>query len=114
MVSQGQQQPEALHNLGATYEHGRGLPADAAEAARWYEKAARLGVAQAQVALAGLYRQGRGVPRDEVRAHAWLQLAVRNDLPEARKQLAALSLSPDQISQATRLARRWAQAEPAK
>ena len=107
------QQPEALYNLGAACEHGRGVTANAAEAARWYEKAARLGCRASPGRAGRPVPSGQGVvPRDMVRAHAWLQLAVRNDHPEASKQLAALRLSPEQMLQAARLARQWAQAEP--
>ena len=44
---------------------------DAAEAAKWYLRAAHQGVHRAQFKLAYMYREGRGVPQDRVRAHMW-------------------------------------------
>jgi hypothetical protein len=41
--------------LGDSYEHGRGVPQDYAEALRWYLKSANRGCAAAQVPLAWLY-----------------------------------------------------------
>lgn len=41
--------------LGDSYEHGRGIPQDYAEALRWYLKSANRGLPAAQVALAWLY-----------------------------------------------------------
>lgn len=44
----------AQYNLGVVYEHGMGVAVNAAEAARWYQAAAGMGLAQAQAALARL------------------------------------------------------------
>jgi hypothetical protein len=41
----------------------------------WYERAARHGVSDAQVALAGLYADGQGVKGDPVVAFAWYRVA---------------------------------------
>jgi hypothetical protein len=37
-----------MNNLGALYENGEGVPKDAAEAARWYQKAADAGFKSAR------------------------------------------------------------------
>lgn len=41
----------AQYNLGVVYEHGMGVPANATEALRWYQAAARQKSAEAQIAL---------------------------------------------------------------
>ncbi len=58
----------AMNNLGASHEHGHGVPADATQAARWYGNSARMNLAAAQCNLALLHAAGRGVPKDAKRA----------------------------------------------
>jgi TPR repeat protein len=53
------------------YENGRGVPLNAAEAARWYRKAADQGNAHAQAQLGLMYANGTGVPRDDTEAARW-------------------------------------------
>jgi TPR repeat protein len=99
--------PVAAEVRGFDYWLGRGVPADAAQAAVWLERAAAAGRPYATAALAGLYQRGQGVPRDLARAHelnlqaaahgiAFAQTAVaydammRPDDPAARDPAAAL------------------------
>jgi TPR repeat protein len=71
-------------------------------------------LANSEAALAELYALGLGVPRDYVRALKWLNLAVaslppgdeRDYFAESRDYL-ALSMTPNQIGQAQRMARDW-------
>ena len=46
--------------LGDCYDWGRGVARDAGEAARWYQKAAEQGNAEAQLTLGDMYSGGRG------------------------------------------------------
>ncbi len=50
-----------LHNLGAMYYQGKGVPQDYAEAARWYWKAAEQGSVDAQFLLGFMHDKGQGV-----------------------------------------------------
>ena len=59
--------PLALFEVGAVYTEGRGIKADLAQAAKWYQRAADAGVIPAQYRLASLYEKGTGVSRDLVK-----------------------------------------------
>jgi hypothetical protein len=65
-----------MNDLGVSYEHGYGVPADPKEAARWYQQAAEYGEPQAEANLGQLYFDGRGVPMDLVQAYKWLKLST--------------------------------------
>jgi TPR repeat protein len=68
----------ACFGLGLIHEVGYGVEPDAAEAARWYRRAAERGDENALYALGDLARHGRGVPHNPVEALAWLLLAVEH------------------------------------
>jgi TPR repeat protein len=69
--------PAAQRNLAHLYRRGLGVPQDFGEAAKWYERAAEIGLASAQVNLALMYIRGQGVDQDYTRAAEWLDLAAR-------------------------------------
>jgi TPR repeat protein len=69
------------------YEQGQGVPQDAAEAARWYRKAAQQGHAEAQKILGDMYANGHGVARDAAEAARWYRKAAQQGYAEARKKL---------------------------
>jgi TPR repeat protein len=86
---------------------------DPAEAARWYRKAADLGLASAQYELSLAYSSGAGVPADPVAAYEWMDLAVfrahgsvRDKYSAARNALGA-RMSGQQLAEAKRLAADW-------
>ena len=66
----------AQYNLGVSYETGRGVPQDDAEAVRWYRLAADQGDALAQSNLGLMYATGIGVPQDDAEAVRWYRLAA--------------------------------------
>jgi len=108
----------AQNDLGLMYANGQGVPEDHAEAVRWYRLAAEQGHASAQGRLGNGYANGQGVPQDDVQAHLWFDLAasrmtgvLRESAVEAR-DLAASRLTPDDLSEAQRLAREWDAAHP--
>jgi cell division septation protein DedD len=71
---------DAQFNLGQAYKLGRGVPANAATAQSWYQKAARQGHEQAQVNVGLLlYNSGR---RQE--ALPWIRKAVELGDPRAQ------------------------------
>jgi uncharacterized protein len=99
----------AQNNLGVMYANGQGVPQNYAEAAKWYRLAADQGGAEAQSNLGGMYFNGDGVAQDYIRAHMWLNLAAAQGIQEAIKNrdLVALKMTPLQIAEAQRLARKW-------
>lgn len=70
---------DAAFNLGQAYRLGRGIPADAAQAKRWFQKAAAAGHLDAQVSL-GLLLFDAG---DRDSGLAWLQKAAQRGEPRA-------------------------------
>lgn len=66
------------------------LPKDMAEAARWYQRAAEAGEAEAALALARILRDGDGVEPDPAGAVRWMALAAESGSPEAQYELAQL------------------------
>ncbi|MEK6423156.1 MAG: tetratricopeptide repeat protein [Burkholderia gladioli] len=78
----------AAYYVGLIYRSGYGVPADPAEAARWFARAAGQQLPAAQFMLANAYRDGAGVPRDEARALALYRSAAEHELPEAVQTLA--------------------------
>jgi TPR repeat protein len=95
--------------LGIMYEDSRGgVVQDYAAAVKWYRRAAEQGSADAQATLGFRYEHGQGVPQDYVLAHLWLSLAAANGYPcgDKRDNLAT-KMTPDQITEAERLAREW-------
>ncbi len=93
----------------AAYQRG-----DYATAIRELRPLAEQGVAEAQYSLGIMYGDGLGVPQDYVQAHMWFDLAVSRYPPgEGRdevvknRDIVAERMSPAQISEAQKLARRW-------
>lgn len=85
---------DAQFNLGQAYKMGRGVPADAATAHSWYQKAARQGHEQAQVNVGLLlYNGGR---RQE--ALPWIRKAVELGDPRAQYILGTELFNGDLIA----------------
>ncbi len=78
----------AAYYLGLMYRSGYGTAIDTAQAAHWFDRAARHEIPAAMFMLANAYREGDGVPRDEARALALYQDAAEHELPEAVQALA--------------------------
>jgi TPR repeat protein len=107
---------KAQHNLGLMYYQGQGVPQNYSEAAKWYRRAAEQGMADSQVNLGLMYYHGQGVSRDYVLAHMWLNIAasqypasVRENLNDAvhYRDIVNSLMTPTQIAEADRLARKW-------
>lgn len=82
----------AQRRLGDIYLEGKGVPRDASEAARWYDKAARQNDLQAIAQLGMLYTQGRGVRPDWKEAHRLLQKAALGGNVPAMREYAFMLL----------------------
>jgi TPR repeat protein len=72
-------QADAAYNLGQAYKLGRGVPADLAEAQRFYEQAARAGHLEAQTSLGLLLFQNG----NRAAAMRWLKQASDSGEPRA-------------------------------
>lgn len=81
---------KALFEIGTRHAEGRGVAADIAAAAQWYEKAAELGFAPAQYRIGNMYEKGNGVERDASKATTWYQLAAAQGNASAMHNLAVL------------------------
>ena len=105
----------AQYFLGVMYIAGQGVQQDHAEAVKLYRKAAEQGYAVAQYILGINYLSSLGgISRDLIKAHMWTNLAAsrypsgktRDEIVEMR-DLIAKRMTPDQIVEAQRLARKW-------
>jgi localization factor PodJL len=85
--------PLALFEIGAVYTEGRGIKADLAQAAKWYQRAADAGVVPAEYRLASLYEKGTGVGRDLKKARALYQQAADKGNASAMHNLAVMLAS---------------------
>ena len=103
-----------FHSRGVDLDLGRHGPADRAEVARWYRKAAVLGFPLAQYRLGRQYESGHGLPKDNVLAYLWYNLAAaRGDQRAAEdRDLLARRITPEEIREAQRLSRQFAASLP--
>nr|MCS5587697.1 sel1 repeat family protein [Porticoccaceae bacterium] len=88
-------------SLAWMYAHGEGVPENAAEAVKWYRKAAEQGLAVAQYNLAKMYRRGEGVPKNKIKAYLWYSLAKAQGHEDAKHNLKILkdAMTKQQIAQ---------------
>ncbi len=84
-----------MFNLGVTYEQGRGVEKDTAEAVRWYRKAAEAGDVEGMAHLGVMYAQGIGVAKDEAEARKWLSKAASLSDKNATEQIQQLQTKPE-------------------
>jgi hypothetical protein len=107
---------DARFNLGVMYVEGRGVPQDHAEAVKWYRLAAQQGHARAQSNLGIMYATGQGVLQDYVQAYMWSNLAASRfpasktkgrDQAIGNRDIVASKMTPAQLAEAQRLARKW-------
>jgi TPR repeat protein len=96
--------------VGSIYDYGQGVPQDDAEAAKWYERAAKQGSAKGQYQLGALYARS-GQVKNPVEGYKWLSIAahtlsggsqegVTADQATTMRALLEPQLTPDQIAQA--------------
>ncbi len=105
-------------NFGLMYAEGRGVPQDYAEAVRWYRLAADQGDAVAQSFLGLMYAEGQRVLQDYGQAHMLFNLAAsrltgaQRERAVSNRDAVADLMSPDDLSEAQRLAGEWDAAHP--
>lgn len=96
---------DAQYQLGHLYYKQNNY----AEAAKWFQLAADQGRADAQSNLGAMYAEGEGVPQDLVQALMWFSLAAAQNNKEAmeNRDKAVVLMTPAQIAEAQKLARKW-------
>ena len=72
----GQGNARAMNDLGAMYQHGRGVGKDIGLALKWYKKAARKGSVVALTNLGYLYDNGLGVKKNPEKAVEYYRKAA--------------------------------------
>ena len=87
-------EPKAQYELAMRLFEGRGLPKDQPAAARWFERAASLGLAPAQYRLGSMYEKGIGVTRDPAAAKRWYLKAAEAGNARAAHNLAVMNADP--------------------
>jgi localization factor PodJL len=99
--------PKALFEIGNRYAEGRGVDADMASAAKWYEQAAQAGLAPAQYRLGSFYEKGIGVERDVAAAKRWYEQAAEAGNASAMHNLAVLNAMSAENARDNETAARW-------
>ena len=80
----------AAYEIGVRFAEGRGVPADIAEAARWFEQASSKGLAPAQFRYGSLLEKGQGVKKDLPQARRLYLAAAARGSAKAMHNLAVL------------------------
>jgi localization factor PodJL len=80
----------AAYEIGQRFAEGQGVPADMAEAARWFERAATKGLAPAQFRYGSFLEKGRGVKKDLAQARQLYLAAGAAGNAKAMHNLAVL------------------------
>jgi TPR repeat protein len=99
--------PEAQFQLGRRLARGQPTPADAAEAVRWYRKAAEQGHANAQADLAYAYAEGKGVGVDQAEAAKWFRKAAEQGQSVAQFNLGVVYMQGTGVAQDYAEAVKW-------
>jgi len=96
--------------IAGRYLEGRGVTADPAAAAVWYEKAAAQGLAPAQYRLGTLYERGEGVTRNMATALAWYERAAEGGNVRAMHNVAVIYAGAGAGAPGYQKAGRWFEA----
>ena len=87
-------EPAAQYELALRLFEGRGAPKDQSAAARWFERAATMGLAPAQYRLGSMLEKGIGVPPDRAAAKRWYLKAAEAGNVRAAHNLAVMDAQP--------------------
>lgn len=104
---------DAQYNLAKIYLSGDGLQSDPVRAVRWLSLAARKNHVEAQATLGEVLVFGEGVRPLPEKGYMWIVVARENATPENRDWVLALdhraatTLTEDQMSIGTKLAKSW-------
>lgn len=82
--------PDAMFQLGAMYDEGKGVPQDYAEAAKWYRKAAEKGDMGATEILGDMFESGLGVPHNYAEALKLYRKAAQQGYAPAMESIGSM------------------------
>ena len=97
------------------YYRGLGVEQDLKEAAKWFQKTANQGNANAQHNLGVMYANGKGVEQNYVTAYAWESIAVTNGhniAPKFKSEFLEPKMTADQIAEAEKLVKEMVKKNP--
>ena len=97
----------AQAELGLRHYHGRGVPQDKTEAAKWLHHAAEQGDAGAQNNLGNRYAKGEGVLQDYAESAKWLRRAAEQGLAQAQYNFGLSHLRNEGVPQDDEKAAEW-------
>lgn len=92
--------PRAQTLLGRAYQFRDDRRADACEATKWFDRAARQGYAPAQTRLAMNIQSGRGTRGSHRKAYVWIYAAARGGDGEAQRALGSFAAALDPATRA--------------
>ena len=98
-----------MHNLAVLYAMGADGATDNDSAARWFSKAAELGVKDSQFNLGILAAKGVGVPQNLEESYKWFALVAKTgdkDAADKRDEIAN-ALRPEQLERARAATELW-------
>jgi len=90
IARKGNRPRACLRTANSTLNVGRGVPQSDKEAAKWYQKAADQGLANAQYNLDNIYSACQGVPRIDKETAEWTKKVADGECKVAMKALGAL------------------------
>lgn len=99
--------PAAAFEIGNRWFDGRGVPANMAEAKRWFEIALKEGSMPAAYRLGNIYEKGFGAPKDLAAAQRYYTLAAEAGNIKAMHNLAVLAAEGADGKPDYKLAARW-------
>jgi len=88
---------KAQYDVGNMYLKGQGTAKDAAEAFKWFEKAASKQYTRAEYKLGYLYHRGDGVAKNNKRAFRWINKAAEQNYKPAMYYLGKLYAAGDGV-----------------
>ena len=95
------------YTLGWMYDHGKGVLKDDKEAARWYLKAAKQGLAPAQYSLGLMYVRGQGVLKDYKEAVKWFMKAAEQGFALAQYNIGVMYANGEGVLKDLSKAKYW-------
>ena len=92
--------------LGHLFE-GKGIDQDFQQAFKWFQKAAKQGLAEAQWICGMNYRSGRGVAKDDHEAFKWISKAAKQGYPLGQFWLGIMLDSGRGVERDSRQSLKW-------
>ncbi len=104
------------YNLGVMHEWGNGVPRNNVEAMKWYRLSAEQYHKDAQNNLGAMYSKGEGTEQSFVDALKWFVISSENGSEAGRKNIDIVEkrMTPEQITEARKIAREWTRKHPKK